>query len=101
MIELKTAATKFIIPLSVTLSTLPIFQLNDTGLIPSSIYETYISDASNLNWDNYDPFLSMYKSADDLNYKTITDFATKFVSDTKDIPPEFSRMLIEDFWNLV
>jgi hypothetical protein len=101
MIELRTAATKFLVPLTVTLSTLPIFSFDDSELLPSSTYTIFLNDAHDINWDNYDCISPLQKSQDEINYETISNFASKLVNDTSDIPPEFAKVLVNDFWNLV
>ena len=52
-------------------------------------------------WESYDPSLALIMNNNYVDYAKIVDFASKLANETKDIPPEFSRVLIDDFWNLV
>ena len=73
MIELQANVTKYILPFTVTLSTLPIFQTDDLRLLPSLNHHVPAIEIRDFNWENYDPvssFLIRCPAASILNPST-------------------------------
>jgi CRISPR/Cas system-associated protein Csx1 len=93
------AYTKYLIPLSITIST--IFQSSEQSLLPFSNHMIHINETNDINWENYDSVYSSLKQSDLINYEIITRFASKILNESSDIPPEFSKILNEEFWNLL
>jgi len=101
MTELQTQFARYIVPLTVTLTTLPILQQGEAALLPSSNHAVPAIEVRDFQWQNFDPMLSQLSQSDISGYTTIVDFALNLVRESSELPPEFSRVLVEDFWNLV
>jgi|WetSurMetagenome_2_1015567.scaffolds.fasta_scaffold07745_9 hypothetical protein len=93
-------ATKYFIPLSVTLS-LPIFATQSENTIPSRFYNIPTIELSDETWPSFDASFFQTSLEDEITYQSIENFASKLLNESTDIPPEFAKIIDEDFWNLI
>jgi hypothetical protein len=98
MTESQSSLTKIILPVTVTLSTLPTFQFV-SPILPDSNHEIAYENTLEYDWGNSNYSNCVSYEYDE--YSTIVDFASDFVNELKDIPSDFAAILNEEFWNLV
>jgi hypothetical protein len=93
-------ATNILIPLSVSFS-LPFFASQQENTIPSRFYDIPATELADETWQTFNSSCLQNALSDRAKYQTIHDFASKLLQESNDIPPEFAKIIDEEFWNLV
>jgi|SRR3989338_9625440 len=91
--------SKLIIPFSLSLIALQSYPLEDALPIPSKNYDLPIV-SQKYSWEEIKAD-QYYDLIDHSKYQIITRFAEKILKESVDIPPEFSKAINDEFWNIL
>ena len=99
MSETRNTVSKLIIPLSLSLIALQSYPFEDALPVPSKNYDLPIV-SKRYSWeetkvDHY------YDLIDHNRYQIIKRFTENILKDSVDIPPEFSKAINDEFWNIL
>ena len=91
---------RYAIPVALTAASLQLYNVPRTNYIPSQNYDIPNFQLSNYSWeDDYIPSKADFVSSQ-LGVESIKTFAFNLMNEMIDIPPEFSQVIDENFWDL-
>ncbi len=99
MPETCNTVSKLIIPLSLSLIALQFYPLEDALPAPSKNYDLPII-SKKYSWEE-NKADQYYDLIGHSRYKIITRFTEKILKESVDIPPEFSKAINDEFWNIL
>jgi hypothetical protein len=95
------ARFRYAIPMTLTAASLQFYNVTPTNYLPSRDYAIPNFRLMNYPWeDGYIPSRADFNLSPS-GIETIQLFAINLLEETIDIPPEFSRVIDENFWDLV
>ena len=99
MPETRNTVSKLFIPISLSLIALQSYPLEDALPTPSKNYDLPIV-LQRYSWEETksDQF---YDLIGHNRYQIIIKFAEKLLNESVDIPPEFSKAINDEFWNIL
>lgn len=99
MPETHNTISKLIIPISLSFIALQSYPLEDVLPTPSKNYDLPIA-SQRYSWEETksDQFYDLISHD---RYQTIMGFAEKLLNESVDIPPEFSKAINDEFWNIL
>jgi len=101
MQDLQTVVTSVMITLSVTLASLPVYDMEKEQMVPIKNYRLPKNAIPDNNWGEFSITPLSLQETLNTEYKILTEFATNLIEKTIDLPPEFSNVLVDDFWDLI
>jgi len=95
------ARFRYVIPITITAACLQVHDLPQVNYVPSNNYDIPNSRLAIYPWeDSYIPSkvdFDLYPN----KIEIITIFAKSLLEEMVDIPPEFSKVIDENFWDLI
>jgi hypothetical protein len=95
------ARFRYALPITITAASLQLHDVPQMNYVPSKNYDLPNFRLMNYPWeDSYIPStvdFSLYPNG----IEVIQMFATNLLEEMVDIPPEFSRVIDENFWDLI
>lgn len=99
MPETRNTVSKLILPISLSLVALQFYPLEDALPTPSKNYDLPII-SQRYSWEETkaDQYYDLIGYS---RYQSIIGFAEKMLKESVDIPPEFSKAINDEFWNIL
>lgn len=95
------ARFRYAIPITLTAASLQLYDVPQMHYIPSKDCRIPNSRLANYSWeDSYIPAKADVIYTTEIGVEAIRRFATTLIDGMVDIPPEFSRVIDENFWDL-